>query len=662
MSNKNKKNRNKNKNNNNKPKNEQQIGEKTLKLQDLQDFTVGQIVEESKRVDKENEENESVLDKYIRQHRGEIEEAKSKNLDEFIQAERTNIEVPVEEEKETKYEETLEVSEEKVDENDELTASQIETEKVTDSSDSDLSAENKDLEVADKESEETKKSKNDLVLDPVVMVDAPVSTLPEQKEAPQVEEVKKTEPTDEEEAESPQDEKVVVAPVMMSANEVPMDEPSEPAISETDTKTDLIIDEKSEVEPKVTEKPAEEIKSDSKEDSTENNQALESGAEEKVTESPKETKSDIPDKVITAESVSPHLIAETTSFKAEKVEENAAKITDEKSKSRKKPIIIGLCAIVLIAAGAIGFAQYNSHQKGKTVQTSQSSQSDLDKYQKQYDAFFTDKSHTILKNSQFSKLSALETLVDAHKNSMAWSNAVSDTESLKDQINAIKKVNALFTSAAITDGKLDSAAKVVANVKVPETSKTTNETLNKLLTQAIDLAKSQVAKESSAKASASAAEAKANQGATSQSSTSSTASQSNSTTTPSSAGSSTNASTSSNANGLSSNGVNLEVSAARVQPQAGVNTNDPAFTWGAGIKEMVLNKARERGYITGDNYILVPTAIHTTNGSQGFPAGIVSGYYNLYAPDGRYLVSINAKTGFFVGNGSGHADNLDYDA
>ncbi|WP_270331493.1 cell division site-positioning protein MapZ family protein [Lactococcus lactis] len=664
MSNKNKKNRNKNKNNNkNKPKNEQQIGEKTLKLQDLQDFTVGQIVEESKRVDKENEENESVLDKYIRQHRGEIEEAKSKNLDEFIQAERTNIEVPVEEEKEAKSEKLQEVSKEEIDENDELAASKIDSEKVTDSSDSDLSAENKDLEVADEEREETKKSKNDLVLDPVVMVDAPVSTLPEQKEAPQVEEVKKTEPTDEEEAESPQDEKVVAAPVMMSANEVPMDEPSEPEISETDadTKTDSISDEKSEVEPKVTEEPAEEIKSDSNEDSTENNQALESGAEEKVTESPKETKSDIPDKVITAESVSPHLLAETTSFKADKVEENAAKITDEKSKNRKKPIIIGLCAIVLIAAGAIGFAQYNSHQKGQTVQTSQSSQSDLDKYQKQYDAFFTDKSHTILKNSQFSKLSALETLVDAHKNSMAWSNAVSDTESLKDQINAIKKVNALFTSAAITDGKLDSSAKVVANVKVPETPKTTNETLNKLLTQAIDLAKSQVAKESSAKASASAAEAKANQGATSQSSTSSTASQSNSTTTPSSAasaGSSTNAST----NGLSSNGVNLEVSAARVQPQAGVNTNDPAFTWGAGIKEMVLNKARERGYITGDNYILVPTAIHTTNGSQGFPAGIVSGYYNLYAPDGRYLVSINAKTGFFVGNGSGHADNLDYDA
>ncbi len=183
--------------------------------------------------------------------------------------------------------------------------------------------------------------------------------------------------------------------------------------------------------------------------------------------------------------------------------------------------------------------------------------------------------------------------------------------------------------------------------------------MNKLLTQAIDLAKSQVAKESSAQASASSAEAKANQGAGTQTSSSSTTSQSSSTTNASSSTNS-NANASTNGNGLSSNGVNLEVSAARVQPQADINPNDPAFTWGAGIKEMVLNKARERGYITGDNYILVPTAIHTTNGSQGFPAGIVSGYYNLYAPDGRYLVSINAKTGFFVGNGSGHADNLDY--
>ena len=37
-----------------------------------------------------------------------------------------------------------------------------------------------------------------------------------------------------------------------------------------------------------------------------------------------------------------------------------------------------------------------------------------------------------------------------------------------------------------------------------------------------------------------------------------------------------------------------------------------------------------------------------------------NGYYNLYKPDGTYLFTLNCKTGYFVGNGSGHADDLDY--
>ena len=476
--------------------------------------------------------------------------------------------------------------------------------------------------------------------------------MPEQKESPSVE---KIEEIDEPVEELPLEEEKVTVPIMMSANEVPMEEVKDDESPETSKV------EKSEAEPK---EPEEEKNSDLNEEAKETPEAskIEEAPTDLVQE-PKENTADIPDKVITADKVAPVLTSEKIAPKSESQEEPQEsaeeKTTDGKAKNRKTPIIIGLCAIVLIAAGAVGFAQYNNHQKPKTVQTTKSSQTDLDKFEKQYDSFFTDKSYNVLKNSQFENLAALETLVNSHKNSMAWSNAVSETESLTDQINAIKKVNALFTSAAITDGKLDSAAKIVTNVKIPETPKTSNETLNKLLTQAIDLAKSQVAKESSAQASASSAEAKANQGAGTQTSSSSTTSQSSSTTNASSSTNS-NANASTNGNGLSSNGVNLEVSAARVQPQAGINPNDPAFTWGAGIKEMVLNKARERGYITGDNYILVPTAIHTTNGSQGFPAGIVSGYYNLYAPDGRYLVSINAKTGFFVGNGSGHADNLDY--
>ena len=667
MSNKNKKNKNKNKNNNtnknkNNQKSEQQIGEKTLKLQDLQNFTVGEIVEESKRVDKENEENESVLDKYIRQHRGEIEDAKNKNLDEFIQSEREHIEPSADKaevQEEVLEQESEDASKDKAviekntdSESTSAVENKSETDEVKIESKSNLPEEKATEKVTDKKSEEAKAGKNDLVLDPVVIVDAPVSTLPEQKESPSVE---KIEEIDEPVEELPLEEEEVTVPIMMSANEVPMEEVKDDESPETSKV------EKSEAEPK---EPEEEKNSDLNEEAKETPEAskIEEAPTDLVQE-PKENTADIPDKVITADKVAPVLTSEKIAPKSESQEEPQEsaeeKTTDGKAKNRKTPIIIGLCAIVLIAAGAVGFAQYNNHQKPKTVQTTKSSQTDLDKFEKQYDSFFTDKSHNVLKNSQFENLAALETLVNSHKNSMAWSNAVSETESLTDQINAIKKVNALFTSAAITDGKLDSAAKIVTNVKIPETPKTSNETLNKLLTQAIDLAKSQVAKESSAQASASSAEAKANQGAGTQTSSSSTTSQSSSTTNASSSTNS-NANASTNGNGLSSNGVNLEVSAARVQPQAGINPNDPAFTWGAGIKEMVLNKARERGYITGDNYILVPTAIHTTNGSQGFPAGIVSGYYNLYAPDGRYLVSINAKTGFFVGNGSGHADNLDY--
>ena len=667
MSNKNKKNKNKNKNNNtnknkNNQKSEQQIGEKTLKLQDLQNFTVGEIVEESKRVDKENEENESVLDKYIRQHRGEIEDAKNKNLNEFIQSEREHIEPSADKaevQEEVLEQEAEDASKDKAviekntdSESTSAVENKSETDEVKIESESDLPEEKATEKVTDKKSEEAKAGKNDLVLDPVVMVDAPVSTLPEQKESPSVE---KIEEIDEPVEELPLEEEKVTVPIMMSANEVPMEEVKDDESPETSKV------EKSEAEPK---EPEEEKNSDLNEEAKETPEAskIEEAPTDLVQE-PKENTADITDKVITADKVAPVLTSEKIAPKSESQEEPQEsaeeKTTDGKAKNRKTPIIIGLCAIVLIAAGAVGFAQYNNHQKPKTVQTTKSSQTDLDKFEKQYDSFFTDKSHNVLKNSQFENLAALETLVNSHKNSMAWSNAVSETESLTDQINAIKKVNALFTSAAITDGKLDSAAKIVTNVKIPETPKTSNETLNKLLTQAIDLAKSQVAKESSAQASASSAEAKANQGAGTQTSSSSTTSQSSSTTNASSSTNS-NANASTNGNGLSSNGVNLEVSAARVQPQAGINPNDPAFTWGAGIKEMVLNKARERGYITGDNYILVPTAIHTTNGSQGFPAGIVSGYYNLYAPDGRYLVSINAKTGFFVGNGSGHTDNLDY--
>src|SRR5699024_8865969 len=60
-------------------------------LGDVSDFTVGEIVKKAQRVDKENSESESVLDKYIRQHRGEIEAVKNQALEKYIQTERKKM-------------------------------------------------------------------------------------------------------------------------------------------------------------------------------------------------------------------------------------------------------------------------------------------------------------------------------------------------------------------------------------------------------------------------------------------------------------------------------------------------------------------------------------------------------------------------------------------
>lgn len=63
----------------------------------------------------------------------------------------------------------------------------------------------------------------------------------------------------------------------------------------------------------------------------------------------------------------------------------------------------------------------------------------------------------------------------------------------------------------------------------------------------------------------------------------------------------------------------------------------------------ILEISRQRGYITGNNFIL--ERVNIINGN---------GYYNMFKPDGTYLFSINDKTGYFVGNAAGHSDALDY--
>lgn len=314
--------------------------------------------------------------------------------------------------------------------------------------------------------------------------------------------------------------------------------------------------------------------------------------------------------------------------------------TEPETGSKKKRVItiVSVVAAILVLAGTY-YVYRQVSRSNQEIQSSQSSsgnqesQTDLQEFNTLYDSFYTDANKTALKNSQFDKLSQLKTLLDKLEGSRDYTLAKSKYDSLATQIKAIQDVNALFESPAITDGVLDTNAKAKADAKFTEV-KTGNTELDKLLAQAISLGKSQQTAPSSS--------------STSQASSSSATESSASSTTPST---STTAPARDTNGGLSGDGVNLQRSASRVpyNQSAVDDSNNPAWTFADGVLEQILATSRARGYITGNQYIL--ERVNIVNGN---------GYYNLYKPDGTYLFTLNCKTGYFVGNGSGHADDLDY--
>ena len=315
------------------------------------------------------------------------------------------------------------------------------------------------------------------------------------------------------------------------------------------------------------------------------------------------------------------------------------------SNSKKKRVFVIGSALALAAALILAGSYYIYRQvtrSNQAIQSSQSSSSNqetqaaLQEFNTLYDAFYTDANKTALKNSQFDKLNQLKAQLDKLEGSREYTLAKSKYDSLETQIKAVQEVNNQFETPAITDGVLDTNAKVKADAKFTEI-KTGNTELDKLLDKAISLGKSQ-------------------QTSASSSSSSSSSQESSSTTTDSSTSSSSASSSSAPASrpesgGLSSDGVNLQRSASRVpyNQSAVEDSNNPAWNFADGVLEQILATSRARGYITGNQYIL--ERVNIVNGN---------GYYNLYKPDGTYLFTLNCKTGYFVGNGAGHADDLDY--
>ena len=340
-------------------------------------------------------------------------------------------------------------------------------------------------------------------------------------------------------------------------------------------------------------------------------------------------------------------VSETPLVEASETEDipTLYRVTDsEDGKSKKKWVLYGILAALVVLILGTGYYIYRQVARStKEIQTSQSTtntQSDVEEFNNLYDAFYTDSNKTALKNSQFDKLSQLKTLLDKLEGSREYTLAKSKYDSLATQIKAIQDVNAQFDKPAIVDGVLDTNAKAKSDAKFTDI-KTGNTELDKLLDKAISLGKSQQTAPSSSSSSLS------------QESSSSSTERAADNTSPSSSASSNNSVSARDDShgGLSSSGVDLQRASSRVpfNQSAVDDSNNSAWDFADGVLEQILATSRSRGYITGNQYIL--ERVNIVNGN---------GYYNLYKPDGTYLFTLNCKTGYFVGNGSGHADALDY--
>ena len=338
-------------------------------------------------------------------------------------------------------------------------------------------------------------------------------------------------------------------------------------------------------------------------------------------------------------------VSETPLVEASETEDipTLYRVTDsEDGKSKKKWVLYGILAALVVLILGTGYYVYRQVARStKEIQTSQSTtntQSDVEEFNNLYDAFYTDSNKTALKNSQFDKLSQLKTLLDKLEGSREYTLAKSKYDSLATQIKAIQDVNAQFDKPAIVDGVLDTNAKAKSDAKFTDI-KTGNTEIDKVLDKAISLGKSQQTAPSSS--------------SSSQESSSASTERATDNTSPSSSVSSNNSVSARDDShgGLSSSGVDLQRASSRVpfNQSAVDDSNNSAWDFADGVLEKILATSRSRGYITDNQYIL--ERVNIVNGN---------GYYNLYKPDGTYLFTLNCKTGYFVGNGSGHADALDY--
>ena len=329
----------------------------------------------------------------------------------------------------------------------------------------------------------------------------------------------------------------------------------------------------------------------------------------------------------------------------------AFETADEQPTYKNKRVIIAGLAVLVVAIFAVAYGLNYTKEPSTSVassststtkkSTSSSSSAAAAKKAKTafddaYAAFFTDDTKTKLKNSEFGNISSLKEKLDDLKDTDYYDDAKKEYDTLAAQITAIQTINALFESNVIVNGEKASAT-VKSDANFDNLSSdllnTGNANLDTLLQSAITDGKNQLA----VLASSSSQEASA-----------STSSQ-----TESAEQSSTDASTTQNVSGVSGydNTSTLQRNLSRVpyNESAIADSSNSAWVFADGVLDKIVATSQARGYFSGNDYIL--ERVNIINGN---------GYYNMFKSDGTYLFSINCKTGYFVGNASGHSDALDY--
>lgn len=322
-------------------------------------------------------------------------------------------------------------------------------------------------------------------------------------------------------------------------------------------------------------------------------------------------------------------------------DESIAISSDDKPSSKKKRVIIGGLAALVVAIFGAGYGLHYAKDSSTTVASSSttsttkktSASSSAAKKAKEakeafddvYAALFTDDTKTKLKNSEFDKISVLKEKLDALKGTDFYDAAKKQYDTVAAHITAIKAINALFDKDVIVDGKkVSGTVKADANFDnlSSDVLNTGDANLDNLLQSAITEGKKQLTSKTQS---------------SSQEQAASSASQTDSSEAPSTES--------------TSNTSNLQRDKSRVpyNESAIADSGNAAWTFGDGVLEKVVSTSQARGYFSGDDYIL--EKVNIINGN---------GYYNMFRKDGTYLFSINCKTGYFVGNGSGHSDALDY--